>query len=608
MSEHADASRPAERFAPARVDFRPLGEGGLELASPLALRQPLPLAHERLRHWVKAAPERTFLAERAGAGWRTLSYREVDRLSAALGVQLRQRGLDGERPILIIGEASCPQGVLRIAALRAGIPFVPASPHALRLGGAERLQALIAMFTPGLIALSPACAALVSAMPRSDAIPLLVLDDALLEAAHTGEGAREIAAAEASLDAETLAAVFLTSGSTGVPKGVEVTQGMIAANQEAYRGVWRFLEATPPVILDWLPWHHTFGGNDNFHKALWFGGSYFIDDGAPTPEGFARSIENIVSVAPTIHLNVPRGLALLVARLETDRALRHRFFERLELIFFAGAGLSDDLWRRLEAIVARGGTETGRSTALVSGYGTTEAGSTICLVHFRIGDPRIVGLPIPGMTVRLVPDGDKREVRIKGPMVTRAYWRDAARTAAAFDVDGFFRTGDAARPRDAAIPAAGLLFDGRIGEDFKLASGTWVSVGPLRLALLAVLSPLARDLLIAGHDRDRLGAILFLDAAACGALSDNDIRAAIAERLADHNARNRASSTRIACAIIDAAPPAADEVSDKGSLNQQLGLQRRAKLVSALFADPPASDVVIPAKDLSQRLERRIRP
>ncbi|MBV8838299.1 MAG: AMP-binding protein, partial [Alphaproteobacteria bacterium] len=572
MSEHADASRPAERFAPARVDCRPLGRGGLELASPLTLPQPLPLAHERLRHWVEAAPERGFLAERAGAGWRTLSYREVERLSAALGMQLLQRGLARERPILILGDASCQQGVLRIAAQRAGIPFVPASPHALRLGGAERLRALIDMFTPGLIALSPASAALVSTMPRTDTTPSIVLDDAFLQEAGAGQGARAIAAAEASVNADTLAAVFLTSGSTGAPKGVEVTHGMIAANQEAYRGVWRFLDHSPPVILDWLPWHHTFGGNDNFHKALWFGGSYFIDDGAPTAEGFARSIENILSVAPTIHLNVPRGLALLVARLETDRALLRRFFERLALIFFAGAGLSDDLWRRLEAIVARGAAETGRSVALVSGYGTTEAGSTICLVHFKIDDPRVVGLPIPGMTVRLVPEGDKREVRIKGPMVARAYWRDAARTAAAFDADGFFRTGDAARLRDSANPAAGLLFDGRIGEDFKLASGTWVSVGPLRLALLAALAPFVRDLLIAGHDRDRLGVILFLDAKECAALARDGIGAAIAERLADHNACNRASSTRIARAVIDAAPPAADEVSDKGSLNQQLGL------------------------------------
>jgi feruloyl-CoA synthase len=602
MSEHPDASRsPADRFAPARVDVRPLGDGSLELVSPLTLPRPLPLAHERLRHWATVAPGRVFLAERAGAGWRTLSYRQIDALSAALGAQLLRRGLGRDHPILILGEASCAQGVLRLAALRAGIPFVPASPNALRLGGMERLRALIAMFTPGLIALSPACADLVASMPRIDATPRIVLDDAFLAAAEVEEGARRIARAEATLTANTLAAVFLTSGSTGAPKGVEVTHGMIAANQEAYAGVWPFLTRSPPVILDWLPWHHTFGGNDNFHKALWFGGSYFVDDGAPTPEGFERSIENIRVVAPTIHLNVPRGLALLAAKLETDGALFARFFQRLELIFFAGAGLSGDLWRRVEALVARGAAATGRRVALVSGYGTTEAGSTICLVHFEIDDPRIVGLPIPGMTLRLVPEGDKREVRIKGPMVTTAYWRDPARAAAAFDPDRFFRTGDAARLLDPANPAAGLLFDGRTGEDFKLSSGTWVSVGPLRLALLAALAPLVRDLLIAGHDRDRLGVILFLDLKECATLAtDSDISAAIAARLARHNACNRASSTTIVRAVIDAAPPAADEVSDKGSLNQQFGLRRRSALVEALFAPHPAADIIVPEKDLRQ--------
>lgn len=566
--------------------------GGFELAAPVQLA-PLALIHQRLAHWSRIAPDRVFLAERQGAGWREISYAAAARLSAHAGASLLDRGLDREHPILIIGEASCAQGLLRLGALRAGIPFVPVSPALLRFGGAERLRAVIARMTPGLIAVSPASMKLLPAEFLNGLVPVLRLDDEFLTQAETEPAGSRLADAESRVTPDTLAAVFLTSGSTGEPKGVEVTQRMIAANQAAYAGVWRFLNRAPPVILDWLPWHHTFGGNDNLHKALRFGGSYYIDDGAPTPDGIARSVANTLGVAPTIHLNVPRGLALLAERLENDAALFRRFFERLDLIFVAGAGTSADLWRRWQALVARAGAELGRKIALTSGYGTTEAGSTICLVHFAIREPRIVGLPIPGLSMRLVPDGDKLEVRIKGPMVTPGYWREAERTAASFDRHGYFRTGDAARFADPDDPARGLCFDGRLGEDFKLSSGTWVSVGPLRLALLAALTPYIRDILIAGHDRDRLGVIVFPDPEARAE------PAAIATGLAQHNRTSPGSSTAITRAIIDPAPLSVTtgELSDKGTLNQRLGLQNRPALIEMLFAVPAPEAVIVPKPD-----------
>jgi feruloyl-CoA synthase len=550
-----------------------------------------------------------FLAERNGSGWREITYAAADHLSAAIGQNLLDQGLDRERPILILGEASCAQGLLRLAALRAGIPFVPASPAVLRFGGPERLRALMRRATPGAIALSPACLDLLPTELRSEPGSQLVLDQAFLDAAGSEAADGALARAEAAVTPDSLAAVFLTSGSTGEPKGVEVTHRMIAANQAAYAGLWRFLAASPPVMLDWLPWHHTFGGNDNLYKALWFGGSYHIDDGQPTTERFERSLINIRDIAPTIHLNVPRGLAMLVERLDADQALFERFFERLDLIFCAGAGLGSALWGRLRAMVDRAASELGREVSLVSGYGTTEAGSTICLVHFPIESPRVIGLPIPGLTLRLVPEAEKFEVRVKGPSVTPGYWRDPQRTDAAFDRDGFLRTSDAARFADSDEPARGLVFDGRLGEDFKLASGTWVSVGPLRLALLADLAPFVRDVLVAGHDRDRLGAILFLDEEACaavigakaavGGLAPAPIRARIAAGLARHNRRSPGSSTAIARAVIDPEPPSmqAGEVSDKGSLNQRLGLRNREKLVRALFAEPPPPTVIVPTPD-----------
>lgn len=598
------------RFAPPAVHCRTRRDGGSELVSPLSLPEPLDFIHRRFQHWSQATPDRVFLAERSGSGWREITYAAAERLSTTIGENLLGRGLGRERPILILGEASCPQGVLRLAALRAGIPFVPVSPAVLRFGGRERLRAVMRYASPGAIALSPACLDQLPAEFRSGAGSLLVLDEVLLHGDETRTAGGELARAESALTPDSLAAVFLTSGSTGEPKGVEVTHRMIAANQAAYGRLWRFLDASPPVMLDWLPWHHTFGGNDNLHKALWFGGSYFIDDGQSTPERIGRSLANIGDVAPTLHLNVPRGLAMLVERLEADQVLFRRFFERLELIFFAGAGLGPDLWQRLRAMVSRAASELGREVSLVSGYGMTEAGSTISLVHFPIGSPREVGLPIPGLTLRLVPEAEKFEVRVKGPSVTPGYWRDPERTEAAFDQDGFLRTGDAARFAVPGEPERGLVFDGRLGEDFKLASGTWVSVGPLRLALLAELAPFVRDVLVAGHDRDRLGAILFLNAEACavalvaeavagGLAPDARIRARIAAGLDRHNRRSPGSSTAIARAVIDPEPPSiqAGEVSDKGTLNQRLGLKNREQLLQALFAASPPPAVIVPMPD-----------
>jgi feruloyl-CoA synthase len=425
-------------------------------------------------------------------------------------------------------------------------------------------------------------------------------------ALRSGDDRADLAKAEAAVGPDTLAAVFFTSGSTGAAKGVEVTQRMIAANQIGYEVVWPFLRRRPLLLLDWLPWHHTFGGNDNLHKAIWHGGSYYIDDGEPTPDGVARSLAALDDeVAPTIHLNVPKGLAALADRLECDATLFARFFARLDVIFCAGAAIDAALWRRLEDLVARARLDTGREIALVGGYGATEAGSTICIVHFPIDRPSAIGLPLPGMTARLVPSGGKLEMRIRGPAVTPGYWRDREATRAAFDAEGFWRSGDAVRFLDPDAPERGLVFDGRIAEDFKLASGSWVSVGPLRQALLATLAPLVRDVLISGEGGTALGAILFLDAVACRAAMASDgaipelardprLRAQLAARLAAHNRDHRASSMVIARAAIDPGEPsaAAGEISDKGSVNQRACLARRGAIVAALHASRCADDIL----------------
>ncbi|MBL8698239.1 MAG: AMP-binding protein [Alphaproteobacteria bacterium] len=603
----AAATRDKALFLPPSLRIEALAEGVIALASGYDLPAALEPMTARLDRWARSAPSRVCIAERSGAGWRCLGYAAAVRSSKAIAAALLDRGLSQSAPLAILGEASIAQAELRFAALRAGIPFLPLSPGLLRHGGPARLEALLSWVAPGLVAVSPRLA---EAWGRTRMTACghatLVMDEAGLAPLRGGNEATALARAEAAVHPDTLAAVFFTSGSTGSAKGVEVTQRMLAANQAGYEIVWPFLRHRPPVLLDWLPWHHTFGGNDNLFKAVWNGGSYYIDDGEPTPAGVARSLAWLDDeVAPTIHLNVPKGLAALADRLERDDGLFARFFARLDVIFFAGAALDEALWRRLVALVARARAATGREIGLVSGYGATEAGSTICVVHAPIDRPSAVGLPLPGMAARLVPSGDKLEMRIKGPAVTPGYWRDPAATRAAFDAEGFWRSGDAVRFLDEQAPERGLVFDGRIAEDFKLASGSWVSVGPLRQKLLLALAPLVRDVVITGEGGAAPGAILFLDAAACRAAlgvesplptlaADRRLRTRLIAVLAAHNRANPGSSTALARFAIapDEPSPAAGEVSDKGSLNQRACRARRAALVAALHAPQVAGDVI----------------
>lgn len=588
-------ARAAPLFEPPVLRVERRANGVIAIASGCALPSDLEPMMARLARHARSAPARVCIAERAGDVWNRLTYEEAERRSRLLAACLLGRGLSAERPLAILGEASVAQALLRFAALRVGIPFVPLSPGLLRHGGAERLEAMLARVTPGLVAVSPRLAESWGRDRMARSGHAIVRMEALgLAELRGGVDAAALARAEASVGPDTLAAVFFTSGSAGAPKGVEVTQRMLAANQAGYAVIWPFLARRPPVLLDWLPWHHTFGGNDNLFKAVWHGGSYYIDDGEPTPAGVARALSWLDdTLAPTIHLNVPKGLAALADLLERDSALFARFFAELDVIFFAGAALDEPLWRRLVALVERARAATGRAIGLVSGYGATEAGSTICVVHAPIDRPTAVGLPLPGMDARLVPSGDKLEMRIKGPAVTPGYWRDPEATRAAFDEDGYWRSGDAVRFLDAAAPERGLVFDGRLAEDFKLASGSWVSVGPLRNKLLLALAPLVRDVVITGEGRPAPGAILFLDPAA-RALDAGALRARLHAALRAHISGSPGSSTAIARAAIapDDPSPAAGEVSDKGSLNQRVCRTRRADLVAALHAERPTADII----------------
>ena len=467
-----------------------------------------------------------------------------------------------------------------------------------------RLRDVLARVTPGLAFVDdaaryaraigvPELARVEIVAAKTDGAPRPVTPLAALERGAAGV---DLAAARDAVGPETLAKIFFTSGSTSSPKAVRCTHGMFAVNQAQIRAVWPFLGDRPPHIVDWLPWNHVFGGSHNFNLMLANGGTLYIDHGKPTPNGFATSVANIRDKGGSIAFNVPAAYGLLIAAMERDRDLRRAFFAELDMIFYAGASLPQDMWTALERMAL---DERGEMPLMASSWGMTETAPAAIMVHAPITRAGLLGAPLPGVTVKLIPDAGMRcELRVKGPNVTPGYFRDPERTAAAFDDEGYLITGDAVRLVDPAEPSRGLAFDGRVAEDFKLATGTWVHVSRLRIEALPVLAPLVQDLVITGHDRAEIGALLVLNPAALtargiaveardGALVGPPLAAALAEALRRLAASATGSSTRISRALALAEPPllGEGETTDKGNLNQRRILTRRADLVARLYDD-----------------------
>ncbi len=404
---------------------------------------------------------------------------------------------------------------------------------------------------------------------------------------------------------ETVAKILFTSGSTGTPKGVVNTQRMLCSNQEMLRASLAFLADEPPVIVDWLPWNHTFGGNHNVGLVLYNGGTLYIDDGKPTPAGIAETVRNLREISPTVYFNVPKGFEELVTYLRAEPELRRKFFKRVKLMFYAGAGLAQHVWDALDELAV---ATVGERITMLTGLGATETAPFAIVCRPDVTGSGIVGLPVTGNELKLVPAGDKLEARLRGPNITPGFWRQEELTRAAFDEDGYYRLGDALQFIDAARPELGLLFDGRISEDFKLATGTWVSVGPLRARLIAALAPYVRDVVIAGHDRDYVSVLLIPDLPACRAVctglteaagdaevfSHPALVAALRRALTALAAAGTGSSTRVLRALLLHPPPSIDagEITDKGSINQRAVLARRADRVAALYAEPPPAHVI----------------
>ncbi|MGA7483827.1 MAG: feruloyl-CoA synthase [Bradyrhizobium sp.] len=418
-------------------------------------------------------------------------------------------------------------------------------------------------------------------------------------------------AAHEAIGPDTIAKFLLTSGSTGNPKAVVNTQRMLCVNQVMIRETMAFLKDEPPVIIDWLPWNHTFGGNHNLGLVLFNGGTMYLDAGKPMPGGIEETVRNLREISPTVYFNVPKGYESLLPYLRDDAHLRHMFFDKLQAMFFSGAAMSPYIWNSLDELSVQ---ETGFRVPMLTGLGATETAPLCLLATPETSRSGHIGLPVLGNEVKLVPRNGKLELRAKGPNVTPGYWREPQLTAAAFDEEGFYKFGDAAKPADAADLAAGLDFDGRIAEDFKLASGTWVSVGPLRARFTAACAPLVRDVVIAGINRDEITAVVVLDIDGCRlinpALSSSDIAAcardeqvrnAFRQRFSAFQSAATGSSTKVTRALLLDMPLSIDrgEVTDKGSINQRAVLDHRSRLVETLYSTPFAANVITPKNQCS---------
>jgi feruloyl-CoA synthase len=588
----------------------------------LYARSPVPLGTyphkitERLDHWADRTPHRTFLAKRGADGaWKHLTYGSARLRAQRLAQALIDRGLSPQRPVVILSGNSLEHALLALAAMYAGVPYAPLAPaYALLASEYTTLRAVWASLRPGLVfaaegalferALSQVAGdtEIVTCTPPET---LRTTDFAELQATVSTGGAVE--AAHACVGPDTIAKILYTSGSTGRPKGVINTQGMLCANQEMIRTVMPLLSNEPPVLCDWLPWNHTFGGNHNVGIALYNGGTLYIDDGKPIPLAFQTTIANLREIPVTAYFNVPRGYDLLVPCLRADEGFRAHFFRSLKMLFCAAAALRQRVADDIQAMAI---DLQGRRIPLVTGLGATESAPFALCAGDSDFSGRRIGVPVPGVELKLAPVEGQLEARLRGPNVTPGYWRDAELTAAAFDEEGFYRMGDALAFFDPKDPSQGFTFEGRLSEDFKLSSGTWVRVGPLRQRFLAHFGDIVQEVVIAGHERDEVTALAFPVIGACRAwcganadalsvrelLEREVVQATFRERLAAFACANAGHSTRVARLMLLEDPPSIDaqETTEKGSVNQKSVLINRAALVEQLYgADGPGIVVTL---------------
>ncbi|MCK7613012.1 feruloyl-CoA synthase [Roseibium sediminicola] len=598
-------------FQTHSVDLEKRADGSMLMRSTHALTPTVERTGDWLHQWAETAPDRIFLAERSGAGWREESYADVLGKVRAVGAALLARGLDASTPILVMSGNGVDHGILALAAQYVGVPIVPvAEQYALVHGAHGRLREVIGLVRPKM-------AYVVDAEQFGEALALEALEGVEIVASRPGgrnvtafddllkgDGGIDADEAFAGVTPDTVGKILMTSGSTSSPKGVLTTHRMMCVNQAQLADGLPFLRKRPPVLVDWLPWNHVFGGSHNFNMMLANGGSLYIDDGKPVKGLFERTVENLGLKTGTLCFNVPLGFGMLLKALKEDDGLRRRFFEDLDLVFYAGASLPQDVWSGFEQMALE---VKGEIPLMTSSWGLTETAPAAMMQQEPAPRSGIVGVPVNGVTVKLIPDEDMRcEVRVKGPSVMPGYFNDPEKTEAAFDDEGFFITGDAMVFLDKDDPNKGMRFDGRISEDFKLQSGTWVRAAQLKLDMLSRLAPLVSDLVVTGADRNQIGVMIFPNVAeltregfelteADGAYACKLLQGEIHRRLSERAREISGSSTLVSRAIVLAEPPSMPEgeMTAKGNLNIRKVLARRAALLERLYTDDDPAVVTL---------------
>lgn len=611
----SDGGKPAFRpinYAAVDVVRECGADGSHRLRSNTPLQPIEPSLAHLFRRAVERQPGRLFLAERDAAGvWQGVTYEQARRKIDAVAQALLDRGLSAERPVMILSGNSVEHAILMLAGYTAGIPVAPISvAYSLQSQDHAKLKHINDLLTPGLVYVSDT-APFARALAHVDA-PVVAgrnggnLDNvtAFDDLARTSPAAA-VEQAVAAIRADTIAKVLFTSGSTSFPKGVVNTHGMLTANQQQLNQCWPFMAEQPLVLVDWLPWNHTFGSNYTFNLTLYNAGTMYLDAGKPVPALIEHTVRNLRDVSPSVYFNVPAGFGALLPFLEKDEALARSFFANLQLIFYAGAALPQDLWERLEEISIR---TTGQRVPLTSAWGTTETSPLATMAHFPLDRAGNIGVPVSGVELKLVSNGNKLEIRVRGPNVTPGYWRSPELTEAAFDEEGFYKPGDAVRFADADDADKGVIFDGRTAEDFKLTNGTWVAVGALRVGALAAASPVLQDAIVAGEGCDQVGLVAWLNVSGCRQLIGNDapldqaelarhpaIHAHLSKTFAKWNAVNTGATLRIARILLlpDAPSIDANEITDKGYINQRVALENRRADVARLFDNAKHPDVIV---------------